>query len=87
MTTIKKSGKKEEFSPEKLAFSIATASDEAQQPLTKSDVKRLVSEFQQIVNGKDLITTQQIDVVVSGLLYSKGYHGVLKSYTSYIKKK
>lgn len=86
MTIVKKSGKKEEFSKEKLANSIAAASDEANQPLNESDIKNLIVEFQQIIKGKDLMTTQQIDVVVNGLLYSKGYFGALEHYVSYKKR-
>jgi len=87
MIIIKKSGKKEEFSAEKLSRSIAAASDEANQPLTESDLKMILAEFRQIISGKDLITTQQIDVIVNGLLYSKGYYGILEQYKSYYKRK
>lgn len=85
MTIIKKSGKKEDFSPEKLSRSIAAASDDAKQPLNESDLKMLLAEFRQIVSGKDLMTTQQVDVIVNGLLYSKGYFDILEKYVSYIK--
>lgn len=86
MTIIKKSGKKEVFSSEKLSRSIAAASEEATQPLNESDIKGIVMDFQQIVKGKDLITTQQIDVIVNGLLYSKGHFGALEHYVSYKKR-
>lgn len=86
MTIIKKSGRKETFSSEKLLNSIAAASDEAKQPLNKSDLNTILVDFQQIVKGKDLITTQQIDVIVNGLLYSKGYFGILEKYVSYYKR-
>lgn len=86
MTIIKKSGKKEEFSPEKLSRSIAVASEEAKQPLNESDIKGIVSDFQQIVKGKELITTQQIDIIVNGILYSKGFFGALEHYVSYKKR-
>lgn len=86
MTIIKKSGKKEEFSVEKLSNSIAAASIEANEPLGESELKMILAEFQLIVKGKDLITSQQIDVIVNGLLYSKGHYGTLEKYVSYHKK-
>lgn len=87
MVIIKKSGKKEAFSADKMKASILAASEEAGQPLPDSDLRRLLAEFQQIVSGKDLITTQQMDVIINGLLYSKGYYGALEHYVSYNKKK
>lgn len=86
MTIIKKSGKKEEFSPEKLSRSVLAASEEANQPLSENDAKGIVLDFQQIVKGKDLITTQQIDIIVNGILYSKGFFGALEHYVSYKKR-
>lgn len=86
MTIIKKSGKKEQFSIEKLSNSIAAASSEANEPLNESDLKIIISEFNQLVQGKNFITTGQIDVIVNGILYSKGFFGVLERYVSYKKR-
>lgn len=87
MIIIKKSGKKEDFSVEKLTNSIVAASKEANEPIDERTLKRIIAEFQLIVKGKNLITTQQIDVIVYGLLYSKGYYGTLNHYVSYHKKR
>lgn len=87
MTIIKKSGRKEEYSAEKLSNSIAAASDEAREPLNESDLKLIITEFNQIISGKELMTTQQIDVIVSGLLYSKNRRKTLEQYMSYIRKR
>lgn len=86
MTIIKKSGKKEDFSAEKLSRSISAASGDANEPLNESDLKILLAEFRQLVSGKELMTTQQIDVVMNGILYSKGYYGILEHYVSYSKR-
>lgn len=86
MTIIKKSGKKEDFSVEKLSRSISAASDEANEPLNEGDLKLILAEFRQIVTGKELMTTQQIDIVVNGILYSKGYYDILERYVSYAKR-
>lgn len=83
MTVIKKSGQKEDFSSEKLTHSILAANAKTDEPL---EVSALTAEFRQIVSGKELITTQQIDVIVYGLLYSKGLMKTLLKYVSYDKK-
>lgn len=84
MTVIKKSGKKEDFSDEKLLKSITAASVVSGEDI---NLKLIMAEFQQIVRGKELITTQQIDVIVNGLLYSKGLFGTLEQFVSYDKKR
>lgn len=87
MTIIKKSGKKEPFSTEKFLHSIDAASKEAGENLSDAEIRRILAEFQQIVNGKERMTTQQIDVVINGLLYTKRYFGTLEHYVSYHKKR
>jgi len=82
MTVIKKSGKKEVFSIEKLSNSIKAANAKTDEYLEAST---LTAEFRQIVSGKELITTQQIDIIVYGLLYSKGLMKTLIAYISYDK--
>jgi len=82
MTVVKRSGKHEEFSTNKLANSIRAANEETDEPLKATF---LVSEFEQIIKGKELITTQQIDIIIYGLLYSKGLLKTLNRYISYDK--
>lgn len=83
MTVIKKSGRKEDFSVQKLSNSISSANAKTNEFLT---LNSLVAEFLQIAKGKELITTQQIDIIVYGLLYSKGLLQTLTTYISYDKK-
>lgn len=83
MTVIKKSGKKEDYSPDKLSNSIKQANQRTEEEI---DVHSLVSEFSRIVSGKELITTKQIDIIVYGLLYSKGLLQTLVSFISYDEK-
>lgn len=83
MTVIKKSGKKEEFLVEKWSNSIKTANIKTEEPL---EISNLRTDFLQIVRGKRLITTQQIDIITYGLLYSKGLLKTLIQYISYDKK-
>lgn len=87
MTIVKKSGKKEEFSADKLSKSIAAAFADDGAPLEDQELREIVLEFQQIVSGKNLITSQHVDIIVNGLLYAKGYFGVLEQYVSYGKNK
>lgn len=83
MTVIKKSGKKEAFQVEKLCHSIQSANAKTDEPLK---VRTIITDFQQIVQGKELITTQQIDIIIYGLLYSKGLMQTLMTYISYDAK-
>lgn len=85
MNVIKKSGKIEPFAADKLYHSIAAASDDAKTPMNQSDLKIFVSEFLEVVKEKDTITSQQIDVIICGLLYLKGHFKVLEQYLSYKK--
>lgn len=82
MTVVKRSGKHEEYSTNKLANSIRSANEGTGEPLK---VTFLLSEFEQIVKGKELISTQQIDIIIYGLLYSKGLLQTLDNYISYDK--
>lgn len=83
MTVIKKSGKKEDFLVEKWSNSIETANIKTDEPL---EISKLKTDFLQIVRGKRLITTQQIDIITYGLLYSNGHMKTLIQYISYDKK-
>lgn len=83
MIVIKKSGKKEEFAVEKLTQSLKYANQRTEEEL---DIAALEAEFNRIVDEKTLITTKQIDIIIYGLLYSKGLLQTLVSYISYDEK-
>lgn len=80
MTVIKKAGKKEEFSPEKLAKSLEMANQGTGEDINVND---LSVEFYRIVEGKAFITSHQIDILIYGLLYYYGFAKTLESYISY----
>lgn len=82
MIVIKKSDQEEKFSYEKLTFSIQTANADTDEPL---DLELLVAEFQNIVADNEYITTGQINIIVYGLLYSKGAMKTLKNYADFKK--
>lgn len=83
MTVIKKSGKHQEFSAKKILASIRAANMGTEEYV---DPLLILSEFEQIVEGKELISTQHIDVIIYGLLYSKGYLKTLVRYIEYDKR-
>lgn len=87
MLIIKRSGKTEEFSIDKIRAALAACSDEADQPFNESDLKRLTADLEQIISGKESLTTGQIVVIVAGILYTQGYFGALEHYLSYNRKR
>ncbi|MDL2219499.1 hypothetical protein LJC04_04065 [Ruminococcaceae bacterium OttesenSCG-928-O06] len=80
MTIIKKQGHSEEYSSEKLTRSVERANKGTGEVV---DTNSLAVDFYQIVEGKSFITTRQIDVIVSGLLYVHGFPKTLAAYMSY----
>lgn len=86
LTIIKKNGQREEFCVNKIKSSLAASSDEAKQPLNESDLTSILHELQQILDGKTTVSTQQITVIIAGLLYLKGFIGVLQVYLGYKNK-
>lgn len=87
MQIIKKSGKKEDFSIEKIKSSLNGASRDAGIVISDGDMRRILSELQQMVKDKELITSQHINVIISGLLYTNGYHNILEYYANFDGKK
>jgi len=83
VTIIKKSGKKEEFSIGKVKSSLTAVCNEANQPLSEKEMGRIISEVQQFIKDKQMMTTQQIDVIITGLLYTRGYYVILEHYVKY----
>lgn len=85
MVVIKKSDQQEKFSYEKLARSVASANEEANAADAGEalDVELLIAEFQNIVADKEYITTGQINIIVYGLLFSKGALQTLKNYAGF----
>ncbi|MDR1438753.1 MAG: hypothetical protein LBJ10_01680 [Clostridiales bacterium] len=87
MKIVRKSGAIEEFSAEQLIASLADASDEANEPLPMSDINRIVAGFLEIAEGKERMASYQVKIIVTGLLYTKGYYGVIDKYLTYTRKR
>lgn len=84
MLVIKRDGRKEDFLPEKIYQTVAAASDETAEPLNESDLKAVISEIKSIMKGKEEIHSYQIDIILSGVLYTKGFLATLKKYRDYV---
>lgn len=82
MQVIKKSGRVESFSLNKLGSSINSANYGTSE---KIDIDSLLSELEEIVKDKRQITTRHLDIIVTGLLYTNGYVETLHKYMSYEK--
>lgn len=80
MTIIKRSGKKEEFSIDKVARSMTAAAREAQVPMSDQEVTRMTAEVQRFIGNKEFTTTYEIGVIISGLLYINGFTRLLEFY-------
>lgn len=83
MKVVKKSGKVEEYLPGKLADSVRKANEKTEEVI---DVDGLLRDFARIAEGKEHISTGDIDIITYGLLYSKGFHQTLLTYISFDEK-
>ncbi|HHW31622.1 MAG TPA: hypothetical protein GXX20_08120 [Clostridiaceae bacterium] len=86
---LKNDGRLEVFDEEKLFISIANASDEINQPLTKSDINNVVAMIvNSAVNGNNrsrIITSKKIRKAVLESLNNMGFQNVGRSFSNYIK--
>lgn len=80
MYVVKRSDEQEKFSFEKLIQSIRVANADTEEAV---DIELLIAEFQNIVADKEYITTGQINIIVYGLLFSKGALQTLKKYAEF----
>jgi|GEM_PF-526919 len=87
MKILKKSGALEEYSSEKIKSSLAAASDEANQPLNESDLRRIIASLHEVIEGKEVVATHHITIIITGILYTKGYYGVIDKYLTYVRKR
>lgn len=87
LTIIKRNGTSEEFSMNKIRNSLAASSDEAKQPLNESDITGMTEKLQAILKDKKDISSQQIEIIVCGLLYTAGFTGIMEQYYGYKKEK
>lgn len=82
-TVIKRSGKAQPFDPEKAKRSLAVTSDEIKRPLGEGDLKEIIHELCAMLEGKETVTSAQINTMLVGIMYIRGFHDVVKRYTEY----
>lgn len=80
LTVIKRSGKEEPFSIEKIKNSTATASDELHQPLGSSDINNLAADLEQKLAGKEKVTAQELFDILIQTMRKEGFTELADSY-------
>lgn len=81
LTVIKRSGKQEPFSEEKVARSLANTSDEAGQAFTRGDVSSMVQELVRMLQEKTTVSSREVYVMIVGILFTRGFAAVAARYT------
>lgn len=84
MVVIKRSGGREKFSMDKLSNSLRYANHMTGEDM---DVDALAAEVNRIVDKKDIITAQEIEVILCGVLNAKGFFQTLIAYSSFYHAK
>lgn len=85
MIIIKRSGRTEDFSAEKVRLSIAAASESAGQPMNVSDLNLVMSDLMDVIGKRERIKTSHLQIIVMGILRYRGYDGVLDAYVDYYR--
>jgi len=85
MIIIKKSGRTEEFSKEKIRLSVAAAGENAGQPMNESDLKIVMNDLADVVGKRERIKSVHLQIILMGILRYRGYDGVLDAYVDYYR--
>lgn len=85
MIIIKRSGRNEKFSAEKVRLSIAAASETAGQPMNVSDLNLVMSDLMDVIGKRERIKSLHLQIIVMGILRYRGYNGVLEAYVDYYR--
>ena len=80
LMVIKRSGKTEEYSPDKMISSLSAACDEIGQPLNSGDLRVIIDDIGRILEGKTAIRSFDLYAIVLGVLGAHGFNGVFNSY-------
>lgn len=80
LTVIKRSGKEEAFSIEKIKNSVAAASDELRRPLSSSDLQNLAGDIQKKLVGKEKITSRELYETVIFTMREQGFSELTDAY-------
>ncbi len=82
LTVIKRSGAKEAFDPNKIRRTLAATSDEAKKPLNAGDLDAIIKEVEDMLEGRESITSRQIYMLVIGALHLLKFHGLAGYYSA-----
>ncbi|NSW90080.1 MAG: ATPase [Firmicutes bacterium] len=88
MKVKKKDGRIQDFNADKIKLILEKVSDEAEKPLTGSDVNIITKLVEETVRKdyKDIITTEEIHKVVVNQLKKAGFLDIAKAYDEFEKK-
>jgi transcriptional regulator NrdR family protein len=84
LTVIKRSGKEEAFSPDKIKNTLAAASDEMGRPLNAGDLRILVSSVESRLSGREKISSREVLMTLIDLLREEGYSDLAGRYVGYV---
>lgn len=85
MIIIKRSGRTEKFSEEKVRLSIAAASETAGQPMNVSDLNLVMNDLMDVIGKRERIKSLHLQIILMGILRYRGYDGVLDAYVDYYR--
>jgi len=83
LQVIKRSGKTEEYSPDKMISSLSAAGDEIGQPLNSGDLRVIIADISRILEGKATVMSSDLYAIVLGVLGAHGFDGVFDSYRTH----
>ena len=85
LTVIKRDGRTEPFSADKIEATLLSVGDESGAPMNRSDIKIIISDMLRILDEKTSVRSQDIYIVLLGILTASGYGSVAKAYRSNAK--
>lgn len=85
MKVIKKDGRIQDFDIQKIRVSVENASDEANAPMSSSDIGNIIEDIQQIIDSSELqrIHVSDIQTMVVNTLKKLGFSVVARYYYEY----
>lgn len=83
LTVIKRSGTEEPFDPKKLENTLAAASDELGEPLSKGDIHLILSPVLRAVEAKQSVGVKELYELLVKSIEDAGFAPVARAYRSY----
>ena len=88
MKVKKKDGRIQDFNVDKIKLTLEKVSDEAEKPLTGSDVKTIIKLIDNTIkeNYKDLVSADEIHKIVVDQLKKSGFYDIARAYDDFENK-